>query len=40
MLLGNLVSVDTHMNLVLGDCEEFRTIKSKSKEKGGNQVER
>ena len=30
VLLGTLSAYDRHMNLVLADCEEFRTIKSRN----------
>ena len=27
--IGNMLAFDTHMNLVLADCEEYRYVKSK-----------
>lgn len=38
VLVGTFMAYDKHMNLVLGDCEEFRRVKTRTPAGGESRV--
>jgi small nuclear ribonucleoprotein B and B' len=38
MFVGKFMAYDKHLNMVLGDCEEFRKVTIRNKAKGSNGV--